>query len=85
MLKTDFYTEAHLFVAAIRILQHRNAVPPSIEDISKIMTLSLEHAGIVCRKLIDLEIIEMDVDRSVVTDIWMASGGGAAVSIEEIR
>lgn len=56
---TDFYTEAHLMVAAIRILQHRNTIPPSIEDISKLTSFSLEQAGILCRRLIELNIIEM--------------------------
>ncbi len=59
MKKTDFYSEAHLIVGAIRILQHRNSVPPSIEDISKITSFSLEQTGLLCRKLIVLEIIEM--------------------------
>ncbi len=59
MQKTEFYSEAHLIVAAIRILQHRNSVPPSIEEISKITSFSLEQTGLLCRKLNALEIIEI--------------------------
>jgi len=38
----DQYTEAHLFVAAIRILQHRHNSPPSLEDVCSFLGISIE-------------------------------------------
>jgi len=54
----DAYTEAHLFVAAIRILQHLNGSPPRIEDISALLHISVESGHTVCRNLKKLGIIE---------------------------
>jgi hypothetical protein len=58
-LKTmDAYTEAHLFVAAIRVLQHRNQSPPRLEDVSEMLQISIELGHSICRRLAGLGIIE---------------------------
>lgn len=55
----DFYTEAHLIVSGIRIVEHRNAAPASVEEVCQILSFSLEQGHYLCRKLADLEIIGM--------------------------
>ena len=57
MKKSNFYTNAHLVVAAIRILEHRHSAPPSVAEICEMLSLSMEQGGYICRKLRDLEIV----------------------------
>lgn len=59
MQSNDFYDTAHLFVAAIRVLTHRNGVPPSIESVSEMVSLSKESGHHVCRKLSEKGIVEV--------------------------
>ena len=47
----DPYTEAHLFVAAIRLLNYQKQSPPTIEEICEILNVSVEAGLAVCRKL----------------------------------
>lgn len=47
----DAYTEAHLFVAAIRICEYKTGAAPSIEDVCKLLDYSVEHGHTICRKL----------------------------------
>ena len=54
----DTYTEAHLFVAAIRVLQHLNGSPPRIEDVGEMLRISVESAHTTCRNLKKLGIVE---------------------------
>jgi hypothetical protein len=54
----DTYTEAHLMVAAVRILQHRNGSPPKIEDVCALLEISDEAGHSISRKLAKLGIIE---------------------------
>ena len=55
----DLYTHAHLAVAAIRVIEHQNASPASIEDLCKILSFSLEQGHYICRRLAEMEIIGM--------------------------
>jgi hypothetical protein len=55
----DFYTNAHLFVSAIRVCEHQNSTPPAIEDICRILSMSIEHSSYICRKLKQIGIIEV--------------------------
>jgi hypothetical protein len=55
----DVYTEAHLIVAAIRILQHRKGSPPKIEDVCALLGISDEAGHTISRKLAKLDIIVM--------------------------
>jgi hypothetical protein len=56
--KIDFYTEAHLVVAAIRLHEHSHAKPPMLDDLCRTLGFSSEQAGFICRRLEELEIIE---------------------------
>lgn len=54
----DLYTTAHLFVSAIRVCEHQMSSPPSIDNISKILVMSIERCSYICRKLKELGIID---------------------------
>jgi len=54
----DLYTEAHLMVAAIRVHEHVHARPATIEDACRMLGFSTEHAGIICRRLQELGVLE---------------------------
>lgn len=59
MASMDFYTEAHLVVSAIRVLEYQHARPPSIDDVCEILSFSLEKGNRICRKLFDLKVIDL--------------------------
>ena len=54
----DFYTQAHLMVAAIRVFEHKNSSPPTIDDLCQTIDFSIERGNFICRKLEELDIIE---------------------------
>lgn len=58
----DEYTEAHLFVAAVRILQHRQHSPPAVEEVGEMLGISLEAAHAIRRRLADLGILQSLTD-----------------------
>jgi len=51
------YNESHLFVAAIRILEHINGAPPALAQISELLRISSEQTGLVSRRLREAGII----------------------------
>lgn len=51
------YGQAHLFVAAIRILEHDKGRYPSLKEIADILNLSQEEAARISRRLDDAGII----------------------------
>ncbi len=55
----DPYSEAHLFVAAIRILQHQQKIPPALEDVCSTIDISVESGHAVCRNLEKKGIVEV--------------------------
>jgi hypothetical protein len=59
MQNSDFYSNAHLVVAAIRILAHKNSTPPSIDQVCQIISFSLEQGNFICKKLKKIGIIEV--------------------------
>ena len=59
MKEIDLYTKAHLVVAAIRILGHQANVSSSIEKVCQMISFSLEHGNLICKKLDELGIIEL--------------------------
>ncbi len=59
MKEIDLYTKAHLVVAAIRILEHQESVSSSIEKICRMISFSLEHGNLICKKLDEMGIIEI--------------------------
>ncbi|KAB2928001.1 MAG: hypothetical protein F9K24_22305 [Leptonema illini] len=58
----DEYTEAHLFVAAVRILQHRQHSPPAVEEVGEMLGISVELAHAIRRRLTDLGILQSLTD-----------------------
>lgn len=54
----NLYTKAHVFVAAIRIFKHHSGTPPTIEDLCKTASLSMEQANFICRRLEELGVIK---------------------------
>ena len=59
MTKTnDFYSQAHLVVAAIRVYEHVNSRPPTIDELCPTIKFSIEKVNFICRKLEELEVIE---------------------------
>lgn len=59
MKNIDFYSNAHLIVAAMRVLEHRNSAPPSIDEVCRSLSFSLEQGNLICRKLEEMGIIEV--------------------------
>ena len=55
----DLYTDAHLFVSAIRVCEHQNNTPPTVENICRILSMSIEHSSYICRKLKQMGIIDV--------------------------
>jgi hypothetical protein len=58
MTEKDLYNQAHLFVAAIRVLTHQKSAPPAMQNVCDLLDCSLEHGHWVSRRLTALEIIE---------------------------
>ena len=56
--KTDVYSQAHLLVAAIRVYEHLNSRPPTLEDLCRTVNFSLEQGSFICRKLEEMDIVE---------------------------
>jgi hypothetical protein len=54
----DLYTEAHLLVAAIRVCDHLNARAATIEDACRLLGFSVEHTGIICRRLVEMGVLD---------------------------
>ena len=59
MSDQDFYTNAHLFVAAIRIFEHQHAKPPAMDDVGRVLSFTPEQTSYICRKLKDLDVIDV--------------------------
>jgi len=59
MQHPDLYSNAHLVVAAIRIFTHKNSKHPSLNEICKTLSFSLEQGNLICKKLKDLGIIDV--------------------------
>jgi hypothetical protein len=59
MKSIDFYSNAHLIIAAIRVLEHLNNTPPSIDEVCRSLSFSLEQGNLICRKLEEMGIIDV--------------------------
>lgn len=59
MKTRDLYTEAHLAVAAIRVLEHRQDTPPSIEAIGDLLSFSVEHTNLICKRLAQMGVLKI--------------------------
>ncbi|MGM0452063.1 MAG: hypothetical protein ACQERN_02710 [Thermodesulfobacteriota bacterium] len=58
MSNKTLYTDAHLIVSAIRVLEHQHAAPPTLEAISEMLSMALDETNRLCRKIETLGIIE---------------------------
>ena len=56
--KTNLYSQAHLMVAAIRVYEHLNSRPPTVDDICRLINFSREQGHFICRKLQDIDVIK---------------------------
>lgn len=56
--KADLYSQAHLLVAAIRVYEHLNSRPPTVENACDLINFSAEQGHFISRKLQDLGIIK---------------------------
>jgi hypothetical protein len=54
----DFYSMAHLVVAAIRVLEHQSGQPATVEGVCRKLSFSLDRVGFVCHRLEKLGVIE---------------------------
>lgn len=59
MQNTDLYSNTHLVVAAIRVLNHQKKAPPSIDEVCRALSFSLEQGNFICNKLEETGIIEV--------------------------
>ena len=59
MQTTNTYHHAHLFVAAIRILEHQKSTPPAIEEVCDLVNFSIERGHFICNKLVEKGIIKI--------------------------
>jgi len=59
MQHTDLYSNSHLIVAAIRVLEHQKASPPSVENVCATLSCSLEQGNLLCARLNDMGVIEI--------------------------
>jgi hypothetical protein len=56
--KTNLYSQAHLIIAGIRVYEHLNSRPPTVEDVCRVINFSIEQAHFICRKLREYDIIK---------------------------
>jgi DNA-binding Lrp family transcriptional regulator len=62
------YQEGHLFVAAIRVLEHIHHAPPSLDQISAMLKFSPEQTGWIARRLTEAGIVR--IVESAYGDRW---------------
>jgi DNA-directed RNA polymerase specialized sigma subunit len=55
----NLYTNAHLMVAAVRVLSHQLGSPPSLEKVAAALQFSKEKSHFICRKLEEASVIEI--------------------------
>jgi len=59
MQTTKTYHQAHLFVAAIRIIDHQKSTPPTLADVCQLLDFSLERGHFICNQLVERDIIKI--------------------------
>lgn len=58
MKTDDLYTTAHLFTAAIRILEYRDGVPPVLESVCELLNFSDEKGSYLLNRFRELGIVD---------------------------
>lgn len=56
--KVSLYDSAHLFIAAVRVLTHKEQSPPDIDQVCDMLGVSKERGGFICRRLEELGALE---------------------------
>ena len=59
MTERDLYSNAHLMVSAVRVLEHQKGHPPSIEEVCDTLSFTSEQGHIYLNKLSELGIVEV--------------------------
>lgn len=54
----ELYRQGHLLVAAIRLFEYEHQKQPSVADLCSYLSFSEEYGHLVCRKLLELGVIE---------------------------
>lgn len=72
MASNDLYTTAHLFVAAVRVLDHRDSAPPALEAVCRLLNYSDEKGSYLLNRLKEQGVVDTVQsgfnDRIVVAD-----------------
>ena len=76
----NLYYDAHLVAASIRLFEHQNHTPPSIEDISRMLSFSTEQGSLLCKKMKDRNIIDI-IEGAFGTKLYLLNH----LLIEEIK
>ena len=58
MKPADLYTTAHLFVAAVRLLDHQDGAPPALESVCRLLGYSEEKGSYLLNRLKELAIVD---------------------------
>src|SRR5512139_4078444 len=82
--------QAHLIVAGVRVLAHRESVPPRVADVAELLGMSPELLGVAVRVLVELGVLREVADaygaRLEIGDHLkieeLAAGGGPALQTE---
>lgn len=71
-MSENLYATAHLFAAAVRVLEHRDGTPPALEAVCRLLNFSEEKGGFLLNRLKELGIVDTVQsgfnDRIVVAD-----------------
>jgi len=78
--RKSLYDNAHLAVAAMRIIENRDNAPPSIDAVSRMLSMSIEQASLICKKLKDRGILDV-VEGAFGTKLYLLNH----LLIEEIK
>jgi hypothetical protein len=65
------YSDGHLFVAAIRILEHRHQAPPALDKIAELLNFSVEQTGLISRRMQEEGIVKLV--QSAYGDRWVVA------------
>jgi hypothetical protein len=58
MKPSDLYTTAHVFVAAVRVLDHQDGAPPSLEAVCRLLDYSDEKGSYLLNRLKEAGIVD---------------------------
>lgn len=58
MKPTNLYTTAHLFVAAVRVLDHQDGAPPSLKAVCRLLDYSDEKGSYLLNRFKELAIVD---------------------------